>query len=756
MSRLYPECLPDICEIMKEDQSTYENKWIDTGFPIAEFPPMATTKFLANDMGNSNPKFIRSSFYRVPSSSKMIKSALLPFTLSITPFAELDQRESPMPIVDFGEMGPVRCQSCRAYISAFFEFTDGGQNLSLSILSHFNACSTGRRIDIDYRPELRLGSYEVVATKQYCENNVLPIEPAFVFLINVSYQSFKSGLLDLLCSYLPDLLENLPRECGASKSSIKVALVTYDQAIHFYDMSSEQPRMCVLTDINDVFVPFIEGLFIDYDMAREKLKKCLNDIRRTFTGTHAIQTILGPAIDASMKALRAAGRCGKIFVFHTSLPTLEAPGCLKNREDRQLLGTEKEKTVLTEAIDYYSKLGEKCVKSGVCVDMFFFPNEYVDIASIAPVSELTGGSIYKYQYFDAQKDGKRFLAELQRDISRPIGFDVKVRVRTSVGIRPTGFYGAFFMDNVTDMQIGALDCDKSIQVEIKHDNDLNEKERVYIQVATLFTSVGGQRRLRIHNLTLPVTSDYVTMYSAADQDSVFAFLLKHAESIVREKSSREMRGEMINRCAHILASYRENCTDNALYGQLVLPEALKLLPLVGHCILRSEALNGGPEITVDDKAYLMRLIPSLRIDETIHFLYPTVIPITSLALMSSDQQLELPGQLRASAEFLQQTEAYIVENGLMCFIWIGSQVAPEWIQNVFGVQNLSRLDTEDSILPERDNPHSRAVRKILASLSYGRSRQMQLVVVKPGDRLEPLVKKFLVEDRYGHNSPGIC
>jgi hypothetical protein len=40
------------------------------------------------------------------------------------------------------------------------------------------------------------------------------------------------------------------------------------------------------------------------------------------------------------------------------------------------------------------------VTAGVCVDVFLFPNAHVDIASIAPISRLSGGTIYKYQYFD--------------------------------------------------------------------------------------------------------------------------------------------------------------------------------------------------------------------------------------------------------------------------------------------------------------------------------------------------------------------
>lgn len=40
---------------------------------------------------------------------------------------------------------------------------------------------------------------------------------------------------------------------------------------------------------------------------------------------------------------QAADCSGKLFVFHTSLPIAEAPGKLKNREDKKLIGTDKEK-----------------------------------------------------------------------------------------------------------------------------------------------------------------------------------------------------------------------------------------------------------------------------------------------------------------------------------------------------------------------------------------------------------------------------
>lgn len=119
------------------------------------------------------------------------------------------------------------------------------------------------------------------------------------------------------------------------------------------------------------------------------------------------------------------------------------------------------------------------------------------------------------------------MADLKHSISRDIIFDVMMRVRTSTGIRPTGFYGSFFMQNTTDIEIGAIDSDKSIQVEIKYDDKLDEKVPLYIQAATLFTSCSGQRRLRIHNLCISVTSDFNQLYRMTDQDTIVTHLFKH-------------------------------------------------------------------------------------------------------------------------------------------------------------------------------------------------------------------------------------
>ena len=64
---------------------------------------------------------------------------------------------------------------------------------------------------------------------------------------------------------------------------------------------------------------------------------------KNFADTRITEVMLGPTIQAGVDALKNMNRAGKLFIFHTSLPTMEAPGQLKNREDRKLLGTDKEK-----------------------------------------------------------------------------------------------------------------------------------------------------------------------------------------------------------------------------------------------------------------------------------------------------------------------------------------------------------------------------------------------------------------------------
>jgi len=49
-----------------------------------------------------------------------------------------DALQLPLPVVDLGQMGPVRCNRCKAYMCPFMVFIDGGRKFQCS----FCTCTT--------------------------------------------------------------------------------------------------------------------------------------------------------------------------------------------------------------------------------------------------------------------------------------------------------------------------------------------------------------------------------------------------------------------------------------------------------------------------------------------------------------------------------------------------------------------------------------------------------------------------------------
>ena len=66
--------------------------------------------------------------------------------------------------------------------------------------------------------------------------------------------------------------------------------------------------------------------------------------------------------------------------------------------------------------------------------------------------------------------------------------------------------------NEADVEMASVNSDMAVACEIKYDDSLKDEDGVYVQVALLFTSCSGQRRLRIINLALNVGTSMADMY----------------------------------------------------------------------------------------------------------------------------------------------------------------------------------------------------------------------------------------------------
>nr|XP_012217472.1 PREDICTED: protein transport protein Sec24C [Linepithema humile] len=756
--RLDPEQMPSPIQVMQDDQNTRGGVFVTNQRGLV--PPLVTTNFITQDHGNASPRYMRSTMYTVPTTADIIKQTNIPFGLVISPMARIMQGECEPPIVDMGEVGPVRCVRCKAYMCPFMQFVDAGRRFqcmfckaTTEVPSEYfqHLDHTGQRLDRYERPELMLGTFEYIATKDYCRDNIFPKSPAIVFVIDVSYNTVKSGLVNLLCTKMKSIIKNLPIDAGQTKSNMKIGFITYNNTVHFYNINSclAQPQMMVVGDIQDVFMPLLDGFLCDIEESETVIDSLMTQIPQMFADTRETETILAPAIQAGLEALKASERSGKLLVFHSSLPIAEAPGKLKNRDDRKVLGTDKEKTVLVPQNNVYNNLGQECVGAGCSVDLFIFNNSYVDIATIGQICRLTGGEVYKYTYFQAEIDGERLISDVINNISRPIAFDAVMRVRTSTGVRATDFYGHYFMSNTTDMELASIDCDKAIGIEVKHDDKLTDDEGVYIQVALLYTSCGGIRRLRIINLSLKTSSQMVELYRACDLDAIINYFSKQNVFKLLESTPKTVKDNLIARCANMLAIYRKHCATPSSAGQLILPECMKLLPLYINCLLKSDALSGGADMTIDDRSYVMQAVATMPIFISIAYTYPRLFPLHDI----DPQDTELPPMLRCSIDKFTDDGAYLLENTIHIFLWLGMALSSQWVQSVFGVSSVVQVDTDRTVLPVLDTPLNNRITNIINRIRGERHRCMRLTIVRQREKLEMVLRHFLVEDRGNDGSP---
>ncbi|KAJ8008271.1 hypothetical protein DPEC_G00103070 [Dallia pectoralis] len=754
--KLDPDSIPSTTQVIEDDQAKRGGQMYATN-ARGQVPPLVTTNFTAQDQGNASPRYMRCTTYSFPCTADLAKQCQVPLATIIKPFATVPKNETPLYLVNHGDTGPIRCNRCKAYMCPYMQFIDGGRRFQCGFCSCVNEVPAfyfqhldhmGRRVDFYERPELSLGSYEFVATLDYCKNNKPASPPAYIFMIDVSYANIKSGLVRLVCDELKTLLGNLPREEGAESSTVKVGFVTYNKILHFYNVNSAlaQPQMMVVSDMAETFVPLLDGFLVNFHESRSVINNLLEQIPDMFADSNESETVFAPVIQAGVEALKAAECSGKLFIFHSSIPTAEAPGKLKNRDDKKLINTEKEKTLFQPQKGLYEQLSKDCVSQGCSVDLFIFPSQYVDMATMGDVSSHTGGSVYKYSNFQMELDGEHFLSDLRKDVKKAIGFDAIMRVRTSTGFRATDFFGAVHMNNTTDVEMAAMDCDKAVTVEFKHDDALSEETGALMQCALLYTTVGGQRRLRIHNLSLNCSSQLSELYKSCETDALINFFSKSAYRAMLNQPLKAVREILVNQTAHMLACYRKNCASPSAASQLILPDAMKVFPVYMNSLMKTAPLVGSAELCTDDRAHQRLSVMAMGVEETQLLLYPRLVPLHNMDGTGDT----LPAPVRCSEERLAEAGMFLLENGHFLFLWLGPACPPELVQNIFNVPSLAHMPSDLSSLPVLDNPQSKKLRSNIEDLLAQRPKSMKLQIVKPKDQSGMLFRQLLVEDKGLH------
>ncbi|KAJ1977592.1 COPII coat Sec23p-Sfb3p heterodimer component [Dimargaris xerosporica] len=737
--RIDPDHIPSPVQVHERDQAQYNDSPYITS--VKTNVPLAATQFRAVDEGNANPRFMRMTMYHLPQTEQLLKDSGLPLGMVVQPLAPLRYDESPISVVNFGDKGPPRCSRCRTYVNPYVTFIDGGRKFVCNLCGFENEvpaeyfCNldmNGRRLDWDARPELRCGSVEFEATQEFVTLNPVPL--SYVFAIDVSWNSVQSGMLQQCAQAIRNIFYESSEHGGGLHQGTRIAIITYDKTVHFYNLSPEleQPQMLVCPDIQNVFVPIHHGFLVDPQESRDVIEGLLDALPTMFTENRVTESAFGAVAQACQMALQKTG--GKLMMFQTSLPSY-GPGTLKARDDPKLYNGDKERTLFGPQDRFYPELAEKCVEGGLSISVYLFPHSYIDAATVSALSSLTGGDTYFYPNFSADRDGHRFGEDLKLDLTREHGFNGVLRVRCSDGLRVNEHFGNFFMRNNTDVELAGIDSDKAIGVTFRHEGRLDERNDVYFQVALLYTTAAGARRIRVHNLALPVTGLIGNMFRNAEVDTSVNLLTKMAISDTLANNLKVVRDKLSDKCVEVLTSYRRHCAAGSSPGQLILPEAYKLLPLYILAMTKTTALR--PIMTsVDSRVASMRMMKGINVQQSASLFYPRIVPVHQLqpdhGQYDGQGHMKIPGLVRASYMRLEPQGAYLFENGQIMRLWLGKEVSSTFLQDALGVSQLSDIDEMATDLPALDTPLSQQVRAIVDHMQSQRTRYLQFRIVRQG------------------------
>ncbi|KAG7261078.1 hypothetical protein CRUP_037324 [Coryphaenoides rupestris] len=134
-----------------------------------------------------------------------------------------------------------------------------------------------------------------------------------------------------------------------------------------------------------------------------------------------------------------------------------------------------------------------------------------------------------------------------------------------------------------------------------------------VQCAVLYTSCGGQRRLRVHNMAVNCCSQLADLYRNCETDTIINFFSKYAFRSVLTSPTKTVREGLVNQCAQILACYRKNCASPSSAGQ-------------------SDVLLPAADASLDDRAFLRQLLSGMDVSESHVFFYPRLLPLQELLL----------------------------------------------------------------------------------------------------------------------------
>lgn len=730
-------------------------------------PPPADCQYEIIDQGVSGPQFLRCSMYNVPYSEKLRKMSQLPLSLYVRPFAEAE-----VPLADFSQFDgaeiPPRCRRCRAYINPSMRFIDGGARFVCNLCLFVNTTPEqyfqptgpdGRRLDWEERPELAFGTYDLAVVSasgdiqeqdrvgrdsrlgaEFDIDGNSPNNGSFkslygkaasgqfrrVFICESGRDASQKGLVELFAQAIKASLPYM----GANE---RIAIATFNSTIQYYRPTISRQIQMVVTSPDAPIVP--PDVFMDPQADKDFIERLLDQLHLFSKGTPDKSSCLGSALETVL-TFSDSNEGGRVTTLITSLPS-KGPSQLRMRDPAIAGITSPDAPVHKELFEpsapFYKSLAARLSSSGWGCDILAVPTAgYLDMTNIAPIASSTGGKLFCYPRFVSERDSRRIITDLLSLVASPMqARNTSFRIRTSTGLQIDQLYGAnagsaTFMDSQT-----------TIVASIGFDGQLDPKLDAHFQVAVLYTSLSGEKRVRVCNLLTGVTPKLKPVLKFVDCDVVMATITRQTLAQMAKFSIQELRQAVLSKVENIFGAARLHAGQGMPLSQLLMPINLRQLLMFGLALTKSIAI-GSRAYSTDARVVSANYLMEATENQLALALYPRIYDIGNGENM-------LMARARIT-DLMLGSHTFAVFDGQQIFIWLSELTTPSTLNALFGVQTLDEVAPWLDELPVLEtNQH---IRQLCSNLAVRVSRSwVPIQIVRQRlDGSEYQLRQLLVED----------
>ena len=290
--------------------------------------------------------------------------------------------------------------------------------------------------------------------------------------------------------------------------------------------------------------------------------------------------------------------------------------------------------------------------------------------------------------------------------------------------------------------------------------DYDDKNKyIFIQSALLYSYGDGSRRIRVHNLCLPISDNIKNIYSEINSEMLATFYLK--DTIDKLYKTKNIANSIISTDTKFkLFIDKVMSTQNKIDKEL-LPN-LDYLPyymlgMFKHRIFCKDEIEKNYDIDISN--FLRISLQKFSTSEIISYIVPSIYSLQEMEVDKSigtynneTGEFAMPNLISLSRSAMEDNGLYLIDNGYLLIIYVKKGVSSNIFQSLFGVENikfLTMITNEENVFEENDgNELKERIKNILDYIRSSKSIFQNLVFVFEGDGGERLINECLIEDNF--------